>query len=48
MIRKVIFHEDIVKEYIDKRSKLNSKEEKQALVEEYSIKVIKEYKDVSD
>ena len=41
MIREIIFHED-------KYTLLNSKEEKQALVEEYSIKVIKEYKDVSD
>ena len=48
MIREIIFHEDIVKEYLDKYTLLNSKEEKQALVEEYSIKVIKDYKDVSD
>tara|TARA_R100000900_G_scaffold10612_1_gene9861 strand:+ start:967 stop:1113 length:147 start_codon:yes stop_codon:yes gene_type:complete len=48
MIREIIFHEDIVKEYLDERSKLNTKEEKQALAEEYSIRSIKEYKDVSD
>jgi hypothetical protein len=47
-IREVIFYEDIVQEYLDKRSELNTKEEKQALAEEYSTKAIKEYRDVSD
>tara|TARA_R110002020_G_C15937233_1_gene744337 strand:+ start:42 stop:188 length:147 start_codon:yes stop_codon:yes gene_type:complete len=48
MIREVILNEDVAKEYLDKRSKLNTKEEKQELAEEYCIKAVKEYRDVSD
>tara|TARA_R100001163_G_C4902654_1_gene90567 strand:+ start:50 stop:196 length:147 start_codon:yes stop_codon:yes gene_type:complete len=47
MNRKIIIHEDIYKEYMEKRVKLDTKEKKQALAEEYYPKVIKEYIDVS-
>jgi len=47
MIREVILNEDIAKEYLDKLALLNTKEEKQALAEEYCIKIVKEYRDVS-
>ena len=47
MIREVILNEDIAKEYLDKRANLNTKEEKQALAEEYCTKIVKEYRDVS-
>tara|TARA_R100000152_G_C6655287_1_gene95744 strand:- start:323 stop:469 length:147 start_codon:yes stop_codon:yes gene_type:complete len=48
MIREIILNEEVANEYLDKRSKLNTKEEKQALAEEYCIKAVKEYRDVSD
>ena len=48
MIREIILNEEVAKEYLDKRSKLNTKEEKQTLAEEYCIKIVKEYRDVSD
>tara|TARA_R110002020_G_scaffold116447_1_gene266893 strand:- start:698 stop:844 length:147 start_codon:yes stop_codon:yes gene_type:complete len=47
MIKKIILHEDIYTEYMSKRAKLNTKEEKQELAEEYYPKVVKEYIDVS-
>jgi hypothetical protein len=47
MIKEIILHEDIAKEYLDKRAKLNTEEEKQELAEEYYPKIVKEYRDVS-
>ena len=48
MIREIILNEEVANEYLDKRAKLNTKEEKQELAEEYCIKIVKEYRDVSD
>ena len=45
-MKEIILHEDIAKEYLDKRSKLTTKEDKQDLAEEYYIKIVKEYRDV--
>jgi len=47
MIREIILNEEVANEYLDKKSKLNTKEEKQALAEEYCTKIVKEYRDVS-
>lgn len=47
MNRKIIIHEDIYKEYMEKREKLDTKEKKQKLAEEYYPKIIKEYINVS-
>ena len=41
----IILHEDIAQEYLDKRSKLTTKEDKQDLANEYCIKIVKEYRD---
>ena len=48
MNREIILNEEVANEYLDKKSKLNTKEEKQELAEEYCIKAVKEYRDVSD
>ena len=48
MIREIILNEEVANEYLDKKSKLNTKEEKQALAEEYCTKIVKEYRDVSN
>ena len=47
MIREIILNEEVANGYLDKKSKLNTKEEKQALAEEYCTKIVKEYRDVS-
>jgi len=47
IIKKIILNEDVANEYLEKRAKLNTKEEKQELAEEYYPKIIKEYIDVS-
>ena len=47
MIREIILNEEVANEYLDKKSKLNTKEEKQALGEEYCTKIVKEYRYVS-
>ena len=43
MIKEIILHEDIANEYLEKKLKLNTKEEKQELAEEYYTKIVKEY-----
>ena len=43
MIKEIILHEDILNEYLEKRAKLNTEEEKQELAEEYYTKIVKEY-----
>ena len=47
MIKEIILHEDIAKEYLEKRSKLSTKKSKKELAEEYYPNIIKEYKNVS-
>lgn len=43
MVKEIILHEDILNEYLEKRAKLNTEEEKQELAEEYYTKIVKEY-----